>query len=270
MGTMVLKLLAVLALLPPVAHAGGDWRVGIWGGMLRPALADINSGLESGAAGLKELYGAKPELSTARTGWQAGAEAGYEAFSPLTLGIRAGRLGPEQGRVKAVIDDQRYAPLLAVTGDSRETADTWGALALAGGRYTMPVDEGLDFNVGLFMGYGMTGLTYSEREDIQVATTLGSDTDMTDYILDAGGGAFAWEALVGMSWMASPQVAVGLDLGYRHLSTFLKASKEVDTNGDGVVDLARGDRLRDPAGDPLELDLSGVFFSVSLSYLFQP
>ena len=271
MGRSIVLAAAAIAatmFLPALPRAEIPLSLGIWGGYMRAGMGDINTALQSQADGLKGLWGASPDLKKSSGGWQAGAEATMEVFGGYALGFRAGWLSPLQGRAKSVIDDSRYAPILVVTGASLVTVESWGIPVLAGGRYVAPIDEGLDFSAGLFMGYGVTGMRYAKREDLAIwSTTSGDSNSLTDYAFEADGGAFAWEAVVGFSWLAGPQAMVGLDAGYRHLSTPLKLGKDLDIDSDGKVDIAKGEQLKDAADEPVELDLSGVFFSLSLSYL---
>jgi len=265
-----LATLAVAALLlsPALSRAEAPVSVGLWGGWARMGMGDINTVLQSQADGLKEMWGASADLKKPAGGWQAGAEATMEALPGFALGVRTGWLSPTQGKVKAAIDDSRYAPLLVATGESLFTVESWGVPFLAGGRYIAPIDEGINFSAGLFMGYGITGMRFTEREDLlMLSTVFGERRSLTDYAIEAGGGAFVWEMLVGVSWLATPQVAVGVDAGYRHFTTTLRAGKDADVDNDGGVELRKGDLLKDSGDKPVEMDLSGVFFTLSLSYL---
>jgi hypothetical protein len=91
---------------------------------------------------------------------------------------------------------------------------------------------------------------------------------MTGSVPMAGTG-FGGEVLVGGAYQVAPGVSAGLDVGYRLLKVSkMKATKDLDFDNDGVIDVKKNDVYEDANNKAIPFDLGGLIAVAKVNYSF--
>lgn len=222
-------------------------RLGLWGGYGSVGMKEMNEAL----GGLSQvILGAEVKKISAIAG--IGAEFGMGVSESVLLCARAGFMKTQ------VTSAELSVPLL---GSAKFEA--WGTAmpVMAGFRYMIPIDD------NLWAGFGAFGGVAKVTANARATTELLGVEDTVS--MDYEGTPLALEGLLCFDYRVSEGMSIGGDLGYTSIKAeTMKVARDIDYDGDGVVDVEKGDKIVDGNGEDIAMDLSGVAFALSLNFMF--
>ena len=257
MGKMLSVALAAIVLTTLSGVSGAETlksRVGVWGGY--------------GKVGLKELNKAMDEISVQFTGKEVkdlteeaavGVEGGYAISSNVLLCAKIGYMGTSN-----LASVEKELPIL---GSAKFTASGSAVPMMGGIRYMVPLADRLSAGLGAYAGVAqVTANVAVSAELFGIKKTMNVGYDGT---------APAVQGLACMEYRLVDNLSVSGDVGYIFLRapdiSAIKAAN-VDTSAisglGGVVDVAKGAKLKDEKGDKVEMDMSGWAVEFAMNYLF--
>jgi hypothetical protein len=225
----------------------GPGTFAIWGEAGFPSFSKFNS---DGANAVKDAKAAGADLSTQKdigSDFGAFVAFNYDVDEITSVGIRAGYLMTSHG--KQEIKSSRTS-----SGVMDSTTDTslHAIPIMVGGSLRHVINDHLDVRASLFAGMALTGGTATYK------------TPSNDLTFDGTGSAFTGEVSVGANMKLTDATTLGLEIGYRLLSTELENTDDVK-DSTGAVILKKGEKFDDLNGDPAKYDLSGLFVHLGLT-----
>jgi len=248
---MKIKLTAILAatfLFAGIAGANSiKSRVGLMVGYDTVRMAELN---ESIGDLTMLILGQEAKPIKAMAG--LGLDAGMAVSENVILGARVGVMKTQVTSVELVV------PLIA----SAKVEASGAAVPVMGGfRYMIPIDD------NMWAGFGAyAGLAKLTANMTTTSETLGvTQTSKLDY----EGSAPVIEGLLCFDYRITESISLGGELGYMSMKAdSIGAIKDYDFDGDGIIDVVKGEKAKNAAGEDSAMDLSGVAIALSLNYLF--
>ncbi len=282
-----LKVLAVTLSLGLLLTAGnpvranGDapqkpWRIGAWIGRAYVDLGDVEADrLQEGKALANEFMtdwwgsgvgnggSTTVKVDDVKAGATIGAEVGYLVNPTLGLGVKVGVLQPPD-----------LTSEVTGTGDFNETLkysetiETSLIPLLFGGWVEGGKPVGFHYRGSLFLGP-----SFGSGE----AKLSHSFTDPTGFFpneslsatVPLSGNAFAFEVGAGVGYGLSDTLSLFVDVLYLAANVKeMKATKDVDVNGDGVIDVKKGDADTDANNKAIAYNFSGLNLKLGVRIAF--
>jgi hypothetical protein len=232
----ILKLAVIAALLLPAARALALMDLSAFGGYTTLGMGDVNSGLNSAAAG-----NANVAVTTVNSGFYVGGDAGFTVFPFLKVGprleyVQAGQGSLSSGGTKVTYDANLMQYELGLSVDS-----------------SLPL-TGLSVIGGVWGGYG-------------VASTQAAFSQYSDVNSGLGGG-FVGEAAAQLRYKLFAGLSLGLDLGYRLANISNVNSTKTFYDSSFWNSLSGQPYIKNSNGSQGSIDFSGMNIGGALSFDF--
>jgi hypothetical protein len=232
------------------AFAGVDIRLNT--GMALPAMEDFNDFLVKLSDNRTFVYPDGKKIESMQFGMYANLDILFKLIPNLCAGPRVG-----------------YGFYFQSMVENKNTGLNWDLLSKFDA-YIIPLMLGLELSVpvpktdflitaGGFGGYGFAGLN-----ETQTFTSGGfSRTANVPYT----GGGFTGDVYCGFVYKTAGFFSLGINAGYRAaIMTVMNAG--ADSTNKAELNVLKGDEFKDPSGNAVPLDYSGVNFGLSLKFEF--
>lgn len=233
---------AVLAAAGSV-RAEGKGTFSVWGQFARPSFSKLNDQIDDDVATDKANGATSAEGTNIESAFGGGIGFGYEVDDITSIGFRVGYLRTNEGGTESKMPNFPFADDV-----SKVNIVCTAIPLLVGGALRQEVNDHLSVHAALFGGIALTGVTYD------------STFNSSSLNIEAGGNAFDAEVSVGADMKMTDSTSLGLDIGYRLLTS--TASYTNDVAG---TTLKEGDQVKDSKGDPAKYEWSGLFVTLGLT-----
>jgi len=199
-------------------------------------------------------------------------DAGYEVLSGISIGPKIVYLSCSQAKLTAEIP--------AITGiiNIEQTVDASLIPLMVGGRYSTKITDKISLLGRVYLGYGLANYKSVKKSELIGTYFLSSITNLKSGVkidnslqssqnveVPAGGLGFVVEISADVKYAITPNVSLGVNLGYRLAKIDeLKATKDVPE-----FDVKKGDVMKDENGKTIPADYSGLTIGVGLTFKFK-
>lgn len=267
--------IALVFLFLGSAYAGeiGQWRISPAIGYATIDLADVNKDTVDFAKYevsdfvdylniWSSIGSAKYSVEQVESGFVGSMDLGYQVSSQGGVGFRFGYLKPGDITMK-----------VTGSGNGGESIYDKGTISMsvisvmAGGWIEGGEKVGLNYSGFLYAGPSFASSETTRK--YQFSDTVLSIYSTMGYTAESSGSAFGADLGGKFGYGFSEKASVFIEAGYRILAiSKMKATKDVDMDKDGIVDVEKGDVENNIDGDPLEYAFSGISLKVGVQYLF--
>ena len=220
------------------------------------------------------------------SGLVGSVDLGYQLFSGGGVGFRLGYLKPGDLKVKGV--GSAYAPFRIwgfdtidhkwkwitvgwwpgeVTLADEGTISSYAASLLAGGWIEGGEKQGLNYSAFIY-----AGPSYARRKAVQ-------KTDFTDsyysytysmaYTSEASGMQAGFELGGKLGYGVGDYASFFAEFGFRYQEiAYMREARDIDVDGDGIIDIHKKDRAVDFNGTPVVYNFSGVSLKAGIQLQF--
>jgi len=271
MRTIVLAGLSVIAgVTSALAADVGPFAIDVRGGFTTASMSQLNADAQKSVDDFKDnafINGdTVDDASYTKLSGGAYVRGGLSyAVSPLlSLGARGGYMSAGQGKLvmnsHSSVPDGFGGTINTVTRQTSKFTAT-AIPIMVGGSVRRPVSDRFAWTGALYVGEGMATFNTDDNGTGSVTDTLFS---FSSSYTAAGkstytGSALALEVTVGFDYQLASSLSLGGDLGYHMLKVAkVKATDDVDYDGDGVADVRKGDVYVDDKNNAIPIDFSGI------------
>ncbi len=242
------------------AAAGPEaaWTFGLWGGREAVGLADLSGLLATGVARERDRWaatyggGSRGAVAPSDRAWAGGWQIDRQVGRGIALGLRAGCSVPRDVRASFMA---RGAADETEAWNERWSITLAPLLAGISGRWEPAA--GLRLSSALWAGPVYASVT--DRKDFSFSDPNTGDERTWSYVSSAAGagGEVEAELQAGWAWSDGPEAWIGLGWRSARIGT-LHRGRDADLDGDGMLDVLKGEPVRGATGGRLGVGATGV------------
>lgn len=235
--TLLLGIVMIMAL----SHKKvlGEIEISPWVGYTTVAMGDVNDLFKKMS---EDLPPGVEKIEEIGSGLTLGVDIMFEVDEGIKIGPRIGYILPSKSK-----ND--------IQGIKFNIATSLIPIQF-GGKYSIELQEGLNFIGGAFVGIGL-GKVVPEMD----MTIIPGGTKVE---IPYSGSALVFDLSAGIDYALAENVSIGANLGYR-LAKISEMTADKDIADENVK---KGDKLEDMENKPVEVDFSGVSIAATIEFKF--